>query len=144
MLFDHIGVIVADIEAGREFLTKAFQIDEWTEVFTDPGIRVYVQFGRAANGPCYELIAPLNETSPVSGALRGSKNILAHTAYLVEDIEQAAANLRELGSVPAGAAQPAVAYGDNKVQFFITPLRFMVELIEAPKHEHAYKAPEKA
>jgi methylmalonyl-CoA/ethylmalonyl-CoA epimerase len=138
--FDHVGLVVSEIEAGRRFLADAFQIEDWTDVFADPGIGVYVQFGWAEGGPCYELIAPLGENSPVSTALKSNKNILNHVAYLVKDIAVEGDKLRALGSMPVGAPQPAVAYGGSDVQFFISPLRFMIELIEAPRHRHAYKA----
>ena len=139
MRFDHIGVVVADIEKGREFLSQAFQIESWTEIVTDTGIGVCVQFGIGESGPCYELIAPLTESSPVWGALKSVKNILSHVAYLVADMEKASNKLRAQGSVPTADPQPAIAYGGRKVQFFITPLRFMVELIEAPNHRHDYR-----
>ena len=137
--FDHIGLVVADMAEGRAFLESTFGLDRWTEVFEDPGIGVYVQFGRTEEGPCYELIAPLGETSPVSTALKRGINILNHVAYLTDDLDRDAAMLQEKGAVMAGPPKPAVAYGGARVQFWITAQRFMVELIEAPQHEHAYR-----
>ena len=37
--------------------------------------------------------------------------------------------------------KPAIAYGGRRIQFFVTPMRFIVELIEAPYHRHEF-APE--
>ena len=138
--FDHIGLVVSDMAEGRAFLEGMFGIDRWTQVFEDPGIGVYVQFGRTEDGPCYELISPLGEASPVTTALRRGINILNHVAYLTADLDRDARRLEEHGSIMAGPAKPAVAYGGAKVQFWITPQRFMVELIEAPGHEHTYEA----
>ena len=138
MRFDHVGIFVKDIARGRELLGEMFGITNWTEVFADEGIGVYVQFGIAASGPCYELVAPLGEQSPVDGALRAGKNILNHVAYLTADLEAEGERLRSLGSVAVAAAQPAVAYAGRRVQFWLSPLRFIVELIEAPEHEHSY------
>ena len=138
--FDHIGLVVADMADGRQFLEGMFGIDRWTQVFEDPGIGVYVQFGGAGDGPCYELISPLGETSPVTTALKRGVNILNHVAYLTADLDADAERLQARGSMMAGPAKPAVAYGGARVQFWITPQRFMVELIEAPQHEHVYKA----
>jgi methylmalonyl-CoA/ethylmalonyl-CoA epimerase len=137
--FDHIGLVVADMAEGREFLESTFGIDRWTEVFEDPGIGVYVQFGQAEQGPCYELISPLGESSPVATALKRGINILNHVAYLTPDLDSAAKILQEKGSMMAGPAKPAVAYGGARVQFWVTAQRFMVELIEAPGHQHAYR-----
>ena len=138
--FDHIGLVVSDMAEGRACLEEIFGLDRWTKVFEDPGIGVYVQFGRTEEGPCYELISPLGEASPVATALKRGINILNHVAYLTKNLDADAQRLQELGSMMAGPAKPAVAYGGARVQFLITPQRFMVELIEAPKHEHAYEA----
>ena len=137
--FDHIGLIAGDIAEGRRSLEQMFGLDQWTQVFEDPGIGVFVQFGRTAEGPCYELISPLGDNSPVATALKRGINILNHVAYLTPDLDSDARRLEELGSMMAGPPKPAVAYGGAKVQFWITPQRFMVELIEAPGHEHAYE-----
>ena len=127
--FDHLGVVVSDIATGRDFLQSALGVSHWTPLIEDPGLGVTVQFGRAAAGPAYELIAPLGHTSPIHGALRGSKNILNHLAYLTEDIAASGAHLRAAGCYPTGEPHAAVAYGGRSVQFFVSPLRFILELI---------------
>lgn len=136
--FDHVGLLVADLSLGREHLTKVLGIARWTREFDDPDIGVRVQFGIGESGPAIELIAPLGEKSPVAQALRTGQRTLNHLAYLTPDILAAGAALREQGCLPTGAAQPAVAYAGRAVQFFVSPLRFIVELIEAPCHEHGY------
>ena len=75
MRFDHLGIVVADIAEGRDILNAMFDIQRWTEVYEDPGIGVYVQFGIGSDGPCYELIAPFGEGSPISVALKTGKGI---------------------------------------------------------------------
>jgi methylmalonyl-CoA/ethylmalonyl-CoA epimerase len=138
--FDHIGIVVRTLQAGREHLGSLIGISEWTTEFRDPRIKVCVQFGRDQSGICYELIAPFGEGSPISNALKDRVNILNHVAYLVSDLDAEAARLRAAGAVPTGPAQPAVAYGGKSVQFFYTPLRFIIELIEDPDHRHTYIA----
>jgi methylmalonyl-CoA/ethylmalonyl-CoA epimerase len=137
--FDHIGLVVADIETGRQFLATGLLIDRWTEIVADVELGVSVQFGVGTDGPCYELVAPLGANSPVAGALRGAKHILNHVAYLTDDIEAEGARLREQGCQPTGAAKPALAYGGRRVQFWVSPLRFIIELVEAPGHEHRFE-----
>ncbi len=97
-----------------------------------------MQFGRDPSGLCYEIIAPLHAESPVSRTLRTGDRILNHLAYRVDNLEQAADRLRRQGCVSAGEPKPAVAYGGRPIQFFLAPLRFIVELIEAPEHAHRY------
>lgn len=136
--FDHVGVVVREMETGRKFFADTLGIDRWTEVFVDPGLGVSVQFGLGADGPCYELISPLGENSPVSAALRAGQRILNHVAYLTADLEAEGQRLGSQGCLAAGPPHPAVAYGGRRVQFWMSPLRFLVELIEAPEHEHVY------
>jgi len=129
MRFDHLGVVVGELAAGRNFL-EALGVGGWSEVFEDRGIGVSVQFGVAADGPCYELIAPLGENSPVAKALAGGKRILNHVAYRTEDLEADGERLRAQGCTATGVPVAGAAHGGRRVQFWISPLRFMVELIE--------------
>lgn len=152
--FDHIGLIVPELPAGREFLAGALGISSWTPVVDDSGLRVSVQFGSAqfssAQGSgfessrpplTYELIAPFGDASPIAGALRQGKSILNHVAYLTPDLARSAAHLRSMSCFPAGDPQPAVAYSGRLIQFWVSPLRFIIELIEKPGHRHAFAQP---
>ncbi len=131
MIFDHIGLFVADLEAGREALGKLLPIAEFLPPIDDPVLKVRVQFGIDASGLRYELVAPFGEGDPVSGVLASGKNILNHVAYRVADLAAEAARLRIAGAMPLGVPKPALAFGGKRVQFFLTKLRFVVELIEA-------------
>jgi methylmalonyl-CoA/ethylmalonyl-CoA epimerase len=131
MIFDHIGIFVRDIELGKEKLASVLPIARWSETFDDPGIKVRVAFGTDTSGIRYELVAPFGEPSPVSGALAAGRDLLNHVAYRVPDLDAAARSLREARAMPLGPAQPAVAFGGARVMFFLTPLKFVVELIDA-------------
>jgi methylmalonyl-CoA/ethylmalonyl-CoA epimerase len=139
LVFDHVGVAVASLAEGRRYLRDLLHIAEWTEEFDDPVNRVRVQFGRDGSGVCYETIAPFGENSPILLALQKGQRVLNHVAYLVEDLEAEGGRLRDGGCIAAGPANPAVAYGGNRIQFFVSPLKFTIELIEAPGHAHAYR-----
>ncbi len=136
--FDHVGVVVADIAAGREHFQSLFGVEEWTEVFPDPVNGVYVQFGRDKSGTCYELVTPLGAESPIARALKAGNPILNHIAYLTDDLAASAADLRTQRCIPATEPRPAVAYNGKNIQFFVSPLRFIVELIEAFDHRHEF------
>jgi methylmalonyl-CoA/ethylmalonyl-CoA epimerase len=138
MRFDHVGVVAPSLEEGRAALHAVLNIPRWTEEIVDAVNRIYAQFGRDEAGICYELIAPLGDDSPIVKALNTGKNILNHVAYLVEDLDQEAERLRAAGAVAPAEPKPAIAYGGNRIQFFVTPMRFIIELIEAPAHEHRY------
>jgi methylmalonyl-CoA/ethylmalonyl-CoA epimerase len=130
MIFDHIGLFVRDIETGRRQLAALLPIARWTDVVHDSLMNVRVQFGIDGSGIRYELVAPLGEPNPVARVLEDGKNILNHVAYRCADFESACAALRREGAVPLGRPQPAVAFGGARVAFYLTSLRFIIELVE--------------
>jgi methylmalonyl-CoA/ethylmalonyl-CoA epimerase len=138
MKFDHIGIVVENMADGAGVLRATFGIEQWSPVFEDHGIGVSVQFGRDPSGICYELVAPLRADSPVSRALGEGVNIINHVAYLVGDLDSEARRLRKLGFFPASRPAEALAYDGARIQFFVSEMRMIVELIEAIDHRHAY------
>ena len=133
MIFDHIGLFVEDIGIGKHRLSSILPIREWCEVLDDDVLHVRVCFGKDQFGLRYELVAPLGSPNPVSGVLSSRRNILNHVAYRVPDIAASAAALRAQRSVPIGPPKPAVAFGGALVMFFMTPLSFIIEIIEDAK-----------
>ena len=131
MIFDHIGIFVADIDDGAKQLSSIFPISRYSRVYEDSLLQVRVQFLTDSSEIVYELVAPFGDRNPVSTVLRSRKNILNHVAYLVADIDEALDRMQTQGSMLLGEARPAVAFGGRKVGFLYTPMNFIVELIEA-------------
>ncbi len=130
MTFDHVGLFVREIAQGKRAMQSMVQTIEWGPVIDDPGMRISACFGTDATGLRYELVAPFGTPNPVSGLLSSGRNLLNHLAYRVPDIETASRTLRKSGALPIGKPQPAVAFGGARVMFFMSPLRFVVEIIE--------------
>ncbi len=131
MIFHHIGLFTADLAKGREKLSSIIPISNVSEQIVDDGMKVIIQFCTDSSGVCYELVAPFGEGNPVSGVLSSGKAILNHVAYTVDDIDASSRKLRSGGCIPIGKARPAVAFQNRKVAFFLTPLHFIIELIES-------------
>jgi methylmalonyl-CoA/ethylmalonyl-CoA epimerase len=140
MKFDHVGVTTTDLAAGRALL-EGVGVRDWTVEFRDEINEVWVQFGRCGAGMCYELVAPLSPSSPIARVLSRKINVLNHLAYLVDDLAANGARLRAMEFVQVAVARPAIAYGGRLIQFFVAPSRLMIELIEAPGHQHRYDTP---
>ncbi len=138
MKFDHIGVTTATLEEGRTLLAASIGVRSWTAAFQDTVNDVHVQFGHDASGICYELVAPLSPASPIARVLSKKVNVLNHVAYLVDDLAAEGARLLTAGFVEVAPARPAIAYGNKRIQFFVSRSRLMIELIEAPDHRHRY------
>jgi methylmalonyl-CoA/ethylmalonyl-CoA epimerase len=138
MRFDHLGLVVRTLRKGRAGLAALVRADAWTAEFEDPVNGVICQFGRDRAGVVYELLQPLGPDSPVAAALTERRAILNHVAYLVDDLAAAGRQLTDEGCAPTSQPKPAVAYGGRPIQFFVTPVNFIVELIEAPLHSHVF------
>ena len=136
--FDHLGVVVKRLVKGRERMSALLSITDWTAPVDDIVNGVRLQFGRDLAGVVFELLEPLGEESPVYSALQSGKAILNHVAYRVPDLAAGAAHLAAAGAARVSEPRPAVAYGGRPIQFFVTPLRFVIELIEAPDHVHDF------
>lgn len=130
MIFDHIGLFVRDLDAGRACLSALLPVTGWTMPVDDPAIHVRIQFGTDASGVRYELVAPFGDPSPVTESLGAGVNILNHVAYRVTGIDDEITRLRRQRCIPTGAPRPAVAFAGRRVVFLLTPLRFIIELIE--------------
>ncbi|MBT5399191.1 glyoxalase [bacterium] len=135
MIFDHIGLFVHDIEEGRESLRKLFPISKVEDVVDDYYLGVSVQFCIDSSGVRYELVAPLTKKNPVSGVLDTGKNILNHVAYLVDDIKIESERLRKEGCIQLTKISKSKAFKGNMIVFFLTPMRFIIELIESGKND---------
>lgn len=133
MIFHHIGIFTSDLNNGRIKLSSILPIQSVSEPIEDPGLKVQIQFCTDTSGICYELVAPLGDNNPVSGILLSGKAIINHVAYTVLDIDEASKKLRESGCIPISQARPALAFENRRVIFFMSPLRFIIELIETPE-----------
>lgn len=138
MLFDHVGIVVPDIDTGTAQVAKTLPITGWTQRFDDAGLKVSVKFARDASGTVFELIAPLGDGSPVAAIVKKREGILNQLAYRVPDLAAAAAEMRAARAVPLGRPAPAIAFGGAAVQFFLTEMNVVVELIEAASFSHVF------
>ena len=130
MNFDHIGIFCKNLKIGRTYFSKIFEIKKKSEEFSDSRLNVKVQFLYDKKNIKYELIAPLGKKNPVDQSLKKNKNIINHIAYKTKSFKKEISRLRKIGCIPLDKPKPAVAFNGKKVIFFLTPLRFIIELIE--------------
>jgi len=130
-MFHHIGIFVKNIESGKKHLANITQISKVSDLIIDENIGVKIVFIEDKDKITYELVAPYGKNNPVSNVLKSRKNILNHLAFTTNQFEQDILKLRNKGFVPIGKPQPAKAFKGARVVFFLTPLGFIYELIEA-------------
>lgn len=132
--FHHIGVACRDMEKEAEALRLVgYQLEG--EYFTDPLQKIHGCF-LVGPGPRMELLAPLDESSPIVSWLK--KDIkMYHQAYEVDAIDSSLAALTAHQAVVLSRPKPAIAFGGRKVAFLMLPNRLLVELIENPELQAA-------
>jgi methylmalonyl-CoA/ethylmalonyl-CoA epimerase len=138
LFFDHVGIVVADIDAGAVILTGVLGPLSWTQRFDDARLGVKVRFARDRAGMVYELIAPFGDASPIARTLKSGANLLNQIAYRTHSLDSAVKQARAMGALPMGASAPALAFGGASVQFLMLPLGFLIELIEVDRIVHVF------
>jgi methylmalonyl-CoA/ethylmalonyl-CoA epimerase len=131
MEFDHLGVFVKSLDLGQATLQRILPIASASGSFHDPLLRVSVRFLYDTSGICYELVAPNGPGNPVEAVLSDRRSILNHVAYRETEFDARIDTLRAARCIPLGRPQPAVAFDGARVMFLLTPLRMIIELIEA-------------
>lgn len=92
---DHVGIAVSDLDLAAEFYAQAFGMKiVHQEVGEEQGVREAML---AAGPDRIQLLAPLNENSPIAKFLESSGPGMQQLAFRVGDIEAAGDYLRSQG-----------------------------------------------
>lgn len=128
--FHHIGVAVKDIDATAAiYQDGGYHISD--AVF-DPIQNVNICWLTKEGMPMVELLAPVDEQSPVCRILEKNGVTPYHTCYVVEDMDWAVAELRKQKYVLVSKPEKATAIHDCRVAFLHHRLVGLIELVEAP------------
>lgn len=130
MKLHHVGIFVRSISEGVKYFKFIFKIKKKSKIIIDKNLGVKIQFIFDFNNNCFEIIEPYGKINPVSKILSKKKNIINHLAYSTKNFKQKIIYLREKGFAPITKPMKAVAFNKKKVIFFLSPLNFIIELIE--------------
>ena len=78
----------------------------------------------------YEIVAFYGKNNPVNKVLKKNGNILNHVAYETKNLKNTINYLRKINCAPITRIMPAKAVNNRKVIFFLTPLNFIIEIIQ--------------
>ena len=130
MKFHHIGVAVKDIDKTAAVYVQGGYSQSVTTF--DSIQNVNICWLTKEGMPTVELLAPVDETSPVCKTLEKNGVTPYHTCYIVENIEQAMAVLRKMKYVAVSKPEVAPAISNCKVCFLFNKNVGLIELVEAP------------
>lgn len=128
--FHHIGVAVMDLNATAAVYEQG-GYNRSASIF-DPIQNVNICWLTKDGMPTVELLAPVDETSPVKKTLEKNGVTPYHTCYVVENIEEAVAQLRKQKYVMVSKPAEAVAFCGSRVCFLFNKSVGLIELVEAP------------
>lgn len=138
---DHIGIAVHDLDAAIAMYTETYGLRLLhVEDNPDQGVREAMLGAGDTGGTAVQLVAPLGDDSPVARFLSEHKPGLHHLAFAVEDIEDAATQLRDSGVEVLYDDKGRPGTGDSRVNF-VHPRQAGGALLELVEHRvHACRA----
>ena len=129
MKFHHIGMAVKSIDA-----TAAIYEDggyRMSDIVFDPIQNVDICWMTKEDAPIVELLAPVNDESPVNKTLEKVGVSPYHCCYVV-NIEAAVKELRAQKYVMVSKPAEAVAFCGSRVCFLFNKNVGLIELVEEP------------
>ena len=126
--FHHIGIACRDIDD-----TKAFYVAQGysaSEIIDDLLQDVRVCFLNKLEMPLIELLAPIDDKSPVNRTIEASGVTPYHICYEVDDIIEASKELKSQHFVQVSKPTPACAVGNRRVCFMYSKNNGLIELVE--------------
>ena len=128
--FHHIGVAVKNIDATASLYEQG-GYHRSTVVF-DPIQNVNICWLTKEGMPTIELLAPVDEKSPVNTTLEKMGVSPYHCCYVVEGIEEVVSELKKQKYIMVSKPAEAVAFCGSKVCFLYNKNVGLIELVEAP------------
>ena len=130
MKFHHIGVAVKDINATASVYEQG-GYKRSSSVF-DPIQNVNICWLTKDGAPTVELLAPVDEKSPVNKTLEKVGVSPYHCCYIVDNVEDAVSELRKQKYIMVSKPAEAVAFCGSRVCFLFNKNMGLIELVEAP------------
>ena len=128
MHFHHIGVATHSIE---ETIKKynLFGYQTTTDTIFDPIQNVYISFMEKDSSPRVELVAPVNQESPIWNTLNKNGTNPYHFCYEVDDIVQEVDRLKKMKFILISKIVPAIAFNNRLVCFLYNKESGLIELL---------------
>lgn len=126
--FHHIGYAVNKIDDTAQFYLNA----GWnkTETILDPIQKTNIAFLQKDGFPTIELVAPVDDKSPICNILKKNGTSTYHVCYSVENIDEAIIELRKQRYMPLFKPVNAVAIDNHRICYLMHPQVGLIELVE--------------
>lgn len=126
--FHHIGYAVRSITETAAFYTCAGW--ELSDIQIDPEQNTYIAFLTREGFPLMELVAPVDNNSPINDTLKKMGVTSYHICYEVPNIDEAIRDLRLKRFMLLFKPVNAIALGNKKIGYLMHPSVGLIELVE--------------
>ena len=130
MIFHHLGIFVKSIDKASIILSRDLKAKKASPIIVDKNLQVKVQFFKYANNLIFELVEGIGSKNPVKSSLDQNKNLLNHIAYKTNEFDFQMNKLIKKGYIQISKVSNSIAFKGKKIVFFLSPLNFIIELIE--------------
>lgn len=128
MNFHHIGIATSSIEeTTKKYNLFGYHIS--TDKFYDPIQNVYITFMEKLNSPRIELVAPVDQDSPILNTINKNGTTPYHLCYEVDDIKKEVETLKKMKFILISKIVPAVAFNNRLVCFLYSKESGLIELL---------------
>lgn len=126
--FHHIGYAVHDIETtAKHYISAGWELGP---IYTDVIQNTFISFLTRDGFPLIELVAPIDEKSPICSTLKKVGNSTYHICYIVPNIDAAMTELRVQRFMPLFRPVEAIAMDNKKICYLMHPEVGLIELLE--------------
>lgn len=125
--FHHIGYAVNDIAITAEYYLRCGWVI--TEEQIDPIQNTKIAFLSKVGFPLIELVAAVDEQSPVVKTLEKSGVTTYHICYEVDDIDEAVMELKRLKFIPLFKPVEAIAINNCKICYLYNNAVGLIEIV---------------
>lgn len=129
--FNHIGLFVKNIKKSEKYIAPFLKLNKKKIIF-DKKLKIKVKLYFDNKKICYELVEPYGRNNPVSGFLKRGSNILNHIAYSTKNFRLAITFLKKKNFMQISKINYSKVF-KGKIVFFLSPLNYIVEIIEIKK-----------
>jgi methylmalonyl-CoA/ethylmalonyl-CoA epimerase len=129
MKFHHFGLALNDFRRAVSFYESLNY--ECSEPVIDPLQQVELVLCKSKSQPWVELIKPINQSSPINNYLEKNNEIIYHTSYEVDNVEDALKNyFAGFKYKCISKPKPAVLFNNRLVSFYYFKGIGIIEFLE--------------
>jgi nitrogen fixation protein FixH len=132
LIFNHIGIFVKNINKSEKHLNFFIEKNKSSKLILDKKLGIKAKLFYDKKRICYELVEPYGKNNPVSGFLKRGTNILNHVAYTSKFFDQTLHELRDNKFMQISKINYSKLF-KSRIVFFISPLNYIIEIIELKK-----------